>query len=130
MIALGVVAIFAMNSDLLAHSGGTDRNGCHAGKKPYHCHGGGSKAKEPSRYTEPIIPKSKSTPSISERATTPTVKRVTQPQHPPTKTAEPLITGEVPSPLPVEPVPQRELFKYDGQKYRYDPLNPFKPRLK
>ncbi|WP_231483447.1 MULTISPECIES: YHYH domain-containing protein [Alcanivorax] len=22
----------------LAHSGGTDANGCHAGKKPYHCH--------------------------------------------------------------------------------------------
>ncbi|MED5387427.1 MAG: YHYH domain-containing protein [Pseudomonadota bacterium] len=22
----------------LAHSGGTDANGCHAGSKPYHCH--------------------------------------------------------------------------------------------
>ncbi|MGB1238713.1 MAG: YHYH domain-containing protein [Pseudomonadales bacterium] len=21
-----------------AHSGGTDARGCHAGKKPYHCH--------------------------------------------------------------------------------------------
>nr|WP_297404051.1 YHYH domain-containing protein [uncultured Marinobacter sp.] len=21
-----------------AHSGGTDKNGCHAGSKPYHCH--------------------------------------------------------------------------------------------
>lgn len=25
-------------SPALAHSGGTDANGCHAGKKPYHCH--------------------------------------------------------------------------------------------
>lgn len=24
----------------MAHSGGTDRNGCHAGSQPYHCHGG------------------------------------------------------------------------------------------
>ena len=24
-----------------AHSGGTDKNGCHAGSQPYHCHGGG-----------------------------------------------------------------------------------------
>lgn len=25
---------------LAAHPGGTDANGCHAGSKPYHCHGG------------------------------------------------------------------------------------------
>lgn len=25
-----------------AHSGGTDKYGCHAGSQPYHCHGGGS----------------------------------------------------------------------------------------
>lgn len=25
-----------------AHSGGTDRYGCHGGSRPYHCHGGGS----------------------------------------------------------------------------------------
>lgn len=25
-----------------AHSGGTDKNGCHAGSQPYHCHNGGS----------------------------------------------------------------------------------------
>ena len=29
-------------SDTLAHSGGTDANGCHAGSQPYHCHGSSS----------------------------------------------------------------------------------------
>jgi len=28
-----------VTSTAFAHSGGTDSAGCHAGKKPYHCHG-------------------------------------------------------------------------------------------
>ncbi|MFD2177764.1 YHYH domain-containing protein [Veronia pacifica] len=28
----------AFSSNVFAHSGGTDENGCHAGSKPYHCH--------------------------------------------------------------------------------------------
>ena len=35
----------------LSHSGGLDRNGCHAGSRPYHCHNGGS-----SRSTARIAP--------------------------------------------------------------------------
>ncbi len=31
-----------VSSQTLAHSGGTDSNGCHAGSQPYHCHNGGS----------------------------------------------------------------------------------------
>ncbi|MBA4274919.1 MAG: YHYH domain-containing protein [Alphaproteobacteria bacterium] len=25
-------------TNVFAHSGGTDANGCHAGSQPYHCH--------------------------------------------------------------------------------------------
>ncbi|MBB5517492.1 excalibur calcium-binding domain-containing protein [Amphiplicatus metriothermophilus] len=32
------VALFA--GSLAAHPGGLDRNGCHAGSQPYHCHRG------------------------------------------------------------------------------------------
>ena len=28
-----------VSQNVLAHSGGTDANGCHAGSQPYHCHG-------------------------------------------------------------------------------------------
>jgi hypothetical protein len=36
---MAVIALVMMVSGTaLAHSGGTDANGCHAGKKPYHCH--------------------------------------------------------------------------------------------
>ena len=27
-----------VSTQTLAHSGGTDANGCHAGSRPYHCH--------------------------------------------------------------------------------------------
>ncbi len=37
---LGMV-LLAEATILYAHSGGTDKYGCHAGSKPYHCHGGG-----------------------------------------------------------------------------------------
>ena len=33
---LSILVIFS--SELLAHSGPTDSDGCHAGSKPYHCH--------------------------------------------------------------------------------------------
>ncbi|WP_326929258.1 YHYH domain-containing protein [Alcanivorax sp. P2S70] len=36
MAALALVMM--VSGTALAHSGGTDANGCHAGKKPYHCH--------------------------------------------------------------------------------------------
>lgn len=37
IIAVFFVAVLA-SSFVSAHSGGTDKYGCHAGKKPYHCH--------------------------------------------------------------------------------------------
>ncbi|MBD5770159.1 YHYH domain-containing protein [Marinomonas colpomeniae] len=37
VIALFFVSLMAV-SFVQAHSGGTDKNGCHAGSKPYHCH--------------------------------------------------------------------------------------------
>jgi len=36
------IFIILFSTNLLSHSGGTDRNGCHAGSEPYHCHNGGS----------------------------------------------------------------------------------------
>ncbi len=37
---LGVLAFsLLVPPPALAHSGGTDANGCHAGSQPYHCHG-------------------------------------------------------------------------------------------
>ncbi len=40
LLAIGVafMALHAPTSPALAHSGGTDANGCHAGSQPYHCH--------------------------------------------------------------------------------------------
>ncbi len=35
---------------VLAHSGGTDKKGCHAGSKPYHCHGSKSDSSSSSSY--------------------------------------------------------------------------------
>jgi hypothetical protein len=36
---LAVVLLCLDAIPILAHSGGTDANGCHAGSLPYHCHG-------------------------------------------------------------------------------------------
>ncbi|MBX3608694.1 MAG: YHYH domain-containing protein [Hydrogenophaga sp.] len=36
-VAFFVVAL-AATSFAHAHSGGTDKNGCHSGSQPYHCH--------------------------------------------------------------------------------------------
>jgi hypothetical protein len=36
------IFIILFSTNLLSHSGGTDRNGCHAGSEPYHCHNSGS----------------------------------------------------------------------------------------
>lgn len=36
-IVLGASQSFAPNT-AIAHSGGLDANGCHAGSRPYHCH--------------------------------------------------------------------------------------------
>ena len=39
MKRLVIACMFILSSNFaLAHSGGTDANGCHAGTKPYHCH--------------------------------------------------------------------------------------------
>eukprot|EP00919_Chromeraceae_sp_WS-2016_P053468 GHVR01126949.1.p1 GENE.GHVR01126949.1~~GHVR01126949.1.p1 ORF type:complete len:130 (+),score=6.13 GHVR01126949.1:108-497(+) len=47
----------------VAHSGGTDANGCHAGSKPYHCHG--SKSAPDEKFRLPPPPKQrKSKPSF------------------------------------------------------------------
>lgn len=40
-IVFSVSVIFAITEQAAAHSGGTDRYGCHGGSRPYHCHGGG-----------------------------------------------------------------------------------------
>ncbi|MFW7342564.1 YHYH domain-containing protein [Pollutimonas sp. H1-120] len=37
IIAIAFISLFS-TSFAYAHSGGTDKNGCHAGSKPYHCH--------------------------------------------------------------------------------------------
>ena len=37
LFALFALLLFTA-SPAIAHSGGTDANGCHAGKKPYHWH--------------------------------------------------------------------------------------------
>ena len=52
-----VISVFALVFAELAvaHSGGTDRYGCHAGSRPYHCHGDGSPSRggdEPSSLKE------------------------------------------------------------------------------
>lgn len=42
-VFLSIICTFAslaLTAPSLGHSGGTDANGCHAGSKPYHCHGG------------------------------------------------------------------------------------------
>lgn len=33
-----LVMMLAVSGLAMAHSGGTDSEGCHAGSKPYHCH--------------------------------------------------------------------------------------------
>ena len=38
----GMLASTLVTAQLAAHSGGLDKNGCHAGSQPYHCHGGTS----------------------------------------------------------------------------------------
>ncbi len=37
VLGASAIALFSVAS-ASAHSGGTDRNGCHAGSRPYHCH--------------------------------------------------------------------------------------------
>jgi hypothetical protein len=52
----------------LAHSGGTDANGCHAGSQPYHCHGSSkvqpSKSVPRARYEHTFTPPSRKLPDI------------------------------------------------------------------
>ena len=43
MVKICIVTFTVLaSSHAISHSGGTDSSGCHAGSKPYHCHGGGS----------------------------------------------------------------------------------------
>jgi hypothetical protein len=37
IIAIGFISLFSA-SLAFAHSGGTNKSGCHAGSQPYHCH--------------------------------------------------------------------------------------------
>ena len=53
IIALASLITFITVSQLLAHSGRTDKYGCHAGSKPYHCHN----AKPQSLASESLPPK-------------------------------------------------------------------------
>ena len=39
MIFLIIITVQGVEISI-AHSGGTNSSGCHAGSKPYHCHGG------------------------------------------------------------------------------------------
>ena len=41
-VVFSLSLIFALAEQATAHSGGTDRYGCHAGSRPYHCHSGGA----------------------------------------------------------------------------------------
>lgn len=38
ILTLTVLAFLSISSAAIAHSGGTDAYGCHAGTQPYHCH--------------------------------------------------------------------------------------------
>ena len=44
LLAAAVVAYPATDDTVEAHSGGTDKYGCHSGSQPYHCHGSGVSA--------------------------------------------------------------------------------------
>ena len=35
---LVILLLFGLPNSSIAHSGGLDKQGCHAGSKPYHCH--------------------------------------------------------------------------------------------
>ncbi|MEM9060401.1 MAG: YHYH domain-containing protein [Pseudomonadota bacterium] len=37
-LAIVLFTFVISTGHVIAHSGGTDANGCHAGSKPYHCH--------------------------------------------------------------------------------------------
>ncbi len=50
----------SLTSGVRFHSGGTDANGCHAGSRPYHCHGGGTPA--------PTVPVTTSPPTTAAPA--------------------------------------------------------------
>lgn len=36
--AIAVILFLCASASAMAHSGGTDAAGCHAGRLPYHCH--------------------------------------------------------------------------------------------
>lgn len=46
VIALAAALVLLIPVAGFTHPGGTDKYGCHAGSKPYHCHGGGSAPKK------------------------------------------------------------------------------------
>lgn len=67
LIALGASVVLASASLALAHSGGTDRYGCHHNRRTgdYHCHngrgyaGGGSAPAQPTRIQVVAIPRAR-----------------------------------------------------------------------
>ena len=82
-----VLIIFQGGLVVLAHSGGTDVNGCHAGSQPYHCHSssGGSSTAAPTTTT--------AAPTTTTAApTTTTAAPTTTTAAPTTTTAAPTTT--------------------------------------
>ena len=51
--SLQILILVGIASQAVAHSGGLNKQGCHAGSKPYHCHGGQTLA--PSASKNPTI---------------------------------------------------------------------------
>ncbi|MBF9036868.1 YHYH domain-containing protein [Rhodobacterales bacterium HKCCE2091] len=45
--AAAVLGAVPLTSPVLAHSGGLNAEGCHAGSRPYHCHRGGGGTPRP-----------------------------------------------------------------------------------
>lgn len=57
--ALAIGLMFLLPATGFTHSGGTDKNGCHAGSQPYHCHNGGGGS---------VTPPASSGPTAAEQA--------------------------------------------------------------
>ena len=57
LLAVGLLGLPALTGTALAHPGGTNAAGCHAGTQPYHCHNGGTGG-------EPVRPPAPSPPTL------------------------------------------------------------------
>jgi hypothetical protein len=73
MVVVAISVALVLSTELAsspadAHSGGTDRYGCHAGSKPYHCHGG---SPAPTTTSPPAPTTTSPPPPTSPPVTTP-----------------------------------------------------------